>query len=1122
MFAQLGTPLISNYALDESGNDNQTWSVVQDDEELMLFASRKGVLTFDGLNWSIIKTPSVPQVLYKEKYSGSIFVGCVNEFGVLNKNINGLYEYKSIVKNKTIIGNIEKIISNDQYIYFYSNKCLTRIKLDDFKKIKQWPARNGEPYTGFILNYSTPYLNINKLGLHQVTESLLKPLPEGTFTDTFNIVFSLPYSNDISLIALNNNKLYLFNGQSFIPYTLESQEYVDESIISNGIDLPTLKMFAISTTTGGCLVVNKNSGKTEHTINYQTGLPDDEVYAMGLDMNYGLWILHEFGMSRVDLQVPIFNFNQYPGLEGNIITLTKKNNFLYVATSEGVYYLDKVKNYEEIEVLIKKPVDKNNPNVVNAHLLINNKKTENPTEDKTAEKKKLFNLNPFKKNSKEEKKTKRKDKKRKKKEKDTSQNEIEANNEESINQSDSIETNDNILEKTEIIPIQSKNKTDKSYQIVTKKIYALQSISHKFYKLKGIDSKAKQLIHFNDRILVATNTGLFEIINNKVFAIKTNTYINFIAPSKSNNSIFYIGTSSGIFIIQFENNKWNIIENFNDFNENVYSILEHNQNQLWVGCDNVAYLILLDKNYNPVDIKPYTFNSNFGERVLVREVFNIPYFFLSSGIYSYDALNDKIVFNENVNKNFSDQSKYIFTQNGITWFYNGEKWTYLYENSKLKNLPERFLELFYDVSNIYVDEHNNLWVIDQNKYLYQVKKSNISNYNELFNVYFRNIINADGAPLPLSDLHLDFDNNSLKFSISAPYYLKSNATKYQYWVEGLMKNWSDWSESHIIDFPFIPPGKYTIHIRAKNILGHVTNVKTFEFKVKQPYWKSWWFIGLISIAIALIIWFIIKQREQALKNRQKYLEEKVYLRTKQLHEQKKVAEDLLLNILPEETANELKTTGKASTKYYENASVLFTDIEGFTKLSQKLTPTELVQEIDKFYSKFDEIIEKYGVEKIKTIGDAYMAVCGLPKERKYNAALITLAALDFCDYMNKHKTIKKIDGEDINFNIRIGIHTGPLVAGVVGKKKFAYDVWGDTVNTASRMESSGKVGRVNVSEDTYQQIKDFFECKYRGKIEAKHKGKIAMYFVNRIKPEYALDEDGIFANEKLLKILEIK
>lgn len=216
------------------------------------------------------------------------------------------------------------------------------------------------------------------------------------------------------------------------------------------------------------------------------------------------------------------------------------------------------------------------------------------------------------------------------------------------------------------------------------------------------------------------------------------------------------------------------------------------------------------------------------------------------------------------------------------------------------------------------------------------------------------------------------------------------------------------------------------------------------------------------------------------------------------------SEGLLLNILPEETALELKQSGKVKAKKFESVTILFTDFEGFTNYAENLLPEVLVKTVDFYYSKFDEIIEKYGLEKIKTVGDSYMCAGGLPFPTKDHSYKMILAALDILDFVNVSK--ESATKDQVKLNIRIGINTGPVVAGVVGTRKFAYDIWGDAVNVASRMESNSEPGRINISENLYRLVKDDFDCEYRGVIQVKNRGEMKMYFVNGLKYQMPLKE----------------
>lgn len=257
------------------------------------------------------------------------------------------------------------------------------------------------------------------------------------------------------------------------------------------------------------------------------------------------------------------------------------------------------------------------------------------------------------------------------------------------------------------------------------------------------------------------------------------------------------------------------------------------------------------------------------------------------------------------------------------------------------------------------------------------------------------------------------------------------------------------------------------------------------------------------------------QLSAAIRNAERFEElQRLYA---EIEAEKRNSENLLLNILPANIATEIKDTGKATPVHYESATVLFTDFKNFTQLAEQLTPQELVDELDYCFSYFDEVIETHNLEKLKTIGDSYMCVGGIPNPNQTHAIDAVLAAMQIRSFMEWRK-LEKTQKNQPYWDIRIGIHSGPLLAGVIGRKKFAYDVWGDTVNTASRMESSGVPSGINISEATFKLIQNFFDCQYRGKVTAKNKGEIDMYLVECIKASLTADPLRLLPNQEFYKL----
>jgi class 3 adenylate cyclase len=270
-------------------------------------------------------------------------------------------------------------------------------------------------------------------------------------------------------------------------------------------------------------------------------------------------------------------------------------------------------------------------------------------------------------------------------------------------------------------------------------------------------------------------------------------------------------------------------------------------------------------------------------------------------------------------------------------------------------------------------------------------------------------------------------------------------------------------------------------------------------KINRVRWFSAFSIVIVILLIVFLTTKIKANRVLFSKNQEiAYQHREIEVKNKKLAAEKSKSDSLLLNILPAETAEELKTTGKALPKVYDSVSVLFTDFSGFTSLTEKMDPREVLSNLEYMFIRFDELAIKNDMERIKTIGDGYMCAGGLPMENETHPINAVRTGLAYLEALRDFNSTQKKKGKP-EWKLRIGINTGKVVAGVIGQQKFAYDIWGDTVNLASRAESHGLLNQVNITENTYLAIKDFFECEYRGEVEVKNIGKVKMYIVKKEK-----------------------
>ena len=374
---------------------------------------------------------------------------------------------------------------------------------------------------------------------------------------------------------------------------------------------------------------------------------------------------------------------------------------------------------------------------------------------------------------------------------------------------------------------------------------------------------------------------------------------------------------------------------------------------------------------------------------------------------------------------------------------------------------------------------------------------------------------ADGLPIGLT---LPYDKNHLTFSYTGLSLAYPEKVRFQYMLEGRDADWSPITKEDHVTFSGLEPGTYAFLVKARNGSGVWNDEPArFPFIITPPFWETLPFRLAGGGTLLLGLFGAQRLRDRRSRKARERLERIVATRTQELTDEKHRSDRLLLNILPETTAAELKEFGSAQARSYANCTVLFSDFQGFTVLSEQFEATGIVTELDRFFRAFDRITDKFGTEKIKTIGDAYMCASGVPEPSPTHALDAVLMALEMLSVVDNINALRESEGHPA-WPIRIGLNSGPLIAGVVGEKKFAYDVWGDTVNLASRMESSGAPGRVNVTGSVMTHVAPYVICEARGRVTIKGKGEVESWFIDRLRPEYSADELGRSANEHLMAL----
>jgi adenylate cyclase len=378
------------------------------------------------------------------------------------------------------------------------------------------------------------------------------------------------------------------------------------------------------------------------------------------------------------------------------------------------------------------------------------------------------------------------------------------------------------------------------------------------------------------------------------------------------------------------------------------------------------------------------------------------------------------------------------------------------------------------------------------------------------------------ASVRIEPVNAPGQEKSTRFQLAGLEFQSAPEPVFRYKLVPEQETWSDWSDNRVLVFDRLRPGQYKIIAQSRDLYGRASAPAEYRFEINAPFYRTWYAYTFYGLVLLILLFLVQKIRLLGYQRAESKVSQRMQNKLDDLTVEKEKSDKLVAEILPERTVAQLKSEGKAKWDKYDRATVLFSDIQGFTKIAEEMNPEALIDELDRFFFHFDSVVEKYNIEKIKTIGDAYMAAGGIPERNSTNPVEVVLAALEMQAYMQQLKSSKT----DI-WDLRIGIHTGPVIAGVVGHKKVSYDIWGDTVNTASRMESSGLPGKVNISGITYGMVKEYFICEYRGRLPVKYKGNIDMYFVNGLRPELSVDLKGIpnkrfFTKLQLLRLGDLE
>jgi ligand-binding sensor domain-containing protein len=811
--AQTGDYYLKHFNVNLPNIDNDNYAITQDGQGRMHIANRQGVLRFDGTFWSITSTPGTVLSIKYDKLSNLVYVGCINDYGYIETDVTGRETYVSLSKGDVFAKNIAKIEVFENFVYFLGEDNLFEYSKIDQKIIQSYKDHIVN-FFAFEKNIYACYENssISKLGITKFKKQHFGNMPNE------DIIFSTPLNENTNLIGTISNKLFILSGISFKEIKLKDASYIEHCELLDAVVMDP-QTAVIATTKGGCLVVNIQTGETISVINYYSGLPDNEVYAIGKDASGGVWIAHEFGITRLDYNLPFRCFSNYLGLEGRIETAITFNGSLYVGTNEGIYILDQTKLYKEVVEVKKatiKPVKKSTGKSPE-------KTTTSATPQVTVmhEKKSRFKFrNLFKKRGKQD----------------------------STDVTATILTNGSKKEK-----VKKRKSQPSKYENQSKK-YILESVKYSFKKIGAEDLKCIQLIVSNNRLLAATNSGIFDISGLTASRI-CNDNIRYLYASKYQPTIYASTSHGAVLTFTYAESKWNKIQLFDFIKQPITYIAEDDKKNLWLSGIDQVYRFTIDENSKIQDIYEQEIKNPYSDDIFIINLNKKIYFSLSSTYYYFDYTTKKLVRDSLVENKFKNSEKILNSQSHVLWILKNKVWQY-FSDIVESNDNHLYLSLFRNVDEMIVDKESNaIWVITANNKLYKLSTEKNRNVLSQPNVFVNDVKNAQGQFLSISNFSIQQNESNLLFDIISTDYYDQSALEYQYKIIGLSDKWSQWSTNNTIILNYLMSGNYKILIRSRNALGQITEKEALDFKIKPPYWQTWWFY-LGELVFFGVLWLL--------------------------------------------------------------------------------------------------------------------------------------------------------------------------------------------------------------------------------------------------------------------------
>lgn len=824
--AQQGDHLLTHFNPSIQGIDNMNFDMTLDENGLLHVANRSGLLQFDGNTWDFTSTPMAMLSLDVAE-DGTVFSGGVNDLGYFGFS-DSQFQFISLLGEQEV----EDLFFDTQVLannaYFLSETKLAIYELST-QSLRTLEGSSEDFFLNSFIIDSVYYVQSESELLQVNGDSLITSELKLPDQSDVQFVKKSPYGEDY-IIGSGLNQLYLFKNGSFrelkVSGDINSRGLFafDGTWVSEGL-------FAVSTLESGCLVVDVSKDRIESVINYESGLPDNEVLSIAADQDKGLWIAHEYGLTRMVPQIPITTFSNYPGLTGNLLTSTRYLGKTYVSTSSGVFYFDEEKRYRNnVYYTLQKTSTRK----------VSQPKESKPQTAKSTKKKKKGIGGLFRKKS-----DKTEDPKKDGEEKKGFLGRIVNKIGEQL--SGEVKT--------------LKGRPKKNAKYVRRVRRELISSKFLYKKVDGLDFKTKQLIPFKEHLLAVSNSGLYEI-KDSVASLVVDDVIRYAHATDE-----YVLLATGnheIRVFELLDDLWIESQSFELAGEIIVGMFNDHKDRIWIISSNSIHQFD-PSSFDQADMIFAEFPNQFIDKVRGTVINDQIYLINSSGYFYYDEMNDRIRVDSTLLDKLGKPIHHLQQSDGVVWVYDGQSWTSIGSDKYLKTYE--MLGLFPDMTSVEAigDE---LWIIDKNEKLYRFNSQEERQFSFRNKTFIRNVLDEQGKVRKTGEIDFDFSNNSITFEISRPDYLGISRVEYQYQLKGLMNDWSEWSSNQKVDFNYLPPGEYTLVARSRDVYGETQYSGIYTFSIDPPYWQTPWFYAIQVIVFASLV--IGSTRLNRGKNKGKY------------------------------------------------------------------------------------------------------------------------------------------------------------------------------------------------------------------------------------------------------------